>query len=70
MFFLNFRAFGRCTDITFADSTMVPVCLNMRRYANKVFKGTAKDGQDTKSRCHGFQLQLLVMTEKKLLHLC
>ncbi|MGI6883307.1 hypothetical protein ACMYZ8_04600 [Bacteroides sp. KG156] len=42
----------------------------MRRYANKVFKGTAKDGQDTKSRCHGFQLQLLVMTEKKLLHLC
>ena len=25
MFFLNLRAFGRCTGITFVDSTMIPI---------------------------------------------
>ena len=39
MSFLNLGAFGRCTGITFVDSTMIPVCHNLRRYANKVFKG-------------------------------
>ena len=28
--------------ITFVDSTMIPVCHNIRRYANKVFKVLAK----------------------------
>ena len=42
MFFLNLGAFGMCTGITFVDSTMIPVCHNLKRYANKVFKGLAK----------------------------
>ena len=42
MFFLNLGAFGMCTGITFVDSTMIPVCHNLRRYANKVFKVLAK----------------------------
>ena len=50
MFFLNLGAFGRCTGITFVDSTMIPVCHNLRRYANKVFKGIATDG--TMGWCH------------------
>ena len=58
MFFLNLRAFGRCTGITFVDSTMIPVCHNLRRYANKVFKGIATDGKRTMGWCHGFKLHL------------
>lgn len=58
MFFLNLRAFGRCTGITFVDSTMIPVCHNMRRYTNKVFKGIATDGKGTMGWCHGFKLHL------------
>lgn len=58
MFFLNLRAFGRCTGITFVDSTMIPVCHNLRRYANKVFKGMATDGKGTMGWCHGFKLHL------------
>ena len=58
MFFLNLRAFGRCTDITFVDSTMIPVCHNLRRYANKVFKDIATDGKGTMGWCHGFKLHL------------
>lgn len=58
MFFLNLRAFGRCTGITFVDSTMIPVCHNLRRYANKVFKGVATNGKGTMGWCHGFKLHL------------
>src|SRR5574344_600591 len=58
LFFLNLRAFGRCTGITFVDSTMIPVCHNLRRYANKVFKGMATDGKGTMGWCHGFKLHL------------
>ncbi len=43
VFFLKLFAFGRCTGISFVDSTMIPVCHNLRRYANKVFKGVATD---------------------------
>lgn len=58
MFFLNLRAFGRCTGITFVDSTMIPVCHNLRRYANKVFKDIATDGKGTMGWCHDFKLHL------------
>ena len=50
--------FGRCTGIIFVDSTMIPVCHNLRRYANKVFKGIATDGKRTMGWCHGFKLHL------------
>lgn len=56
MFFLNLKAFGRCTGITFVDSTMIPVCHNLRRYANRVFAGIATDGKGTMGWCHGFKL--------------
>ena len=58
MFFLNLQSFGRCTGITFVDSTMIPICHNLRRYANKVFKGIATDGKGTMGWCHGFKLHL------------
>ena len=58
MFFLNLQAFGRCTGITFVDSTMIPICHNLRRYSNKVFKGMATDGKGTMGWCHGFKLHL------------
>ena len=59
MFFLNLHSFGRCTGITFVDSTMIPVCYNLRRYANKVFAGLATDGKGTMGWCHGFKLHFI-----------
>ena len=55
MFFLNLGAFGRCTGITFVDSTMIPVCHNLRRYANKVFEGITTDGKGTMGWCPWLQ---------------
>ena len=37
---------------------MIPVCHNLRRYANNVFKGIATDGKGTMGWCHGFKLHL------------
>ena len=37
----------------FIDSTMIPVCYNIRRHFNKVFSGIAKDGKGTMGWCHG-----------------
>ena len=51
--FRNFKHY-----YTFVDSTMIPVCHNMRRYANRVFKGIATDGKGTMGWCHGFKLHL------------
>ena len=31
MLFMKLYAFGKCTGITFVDSTMIPVCHNVRR---------------------------------------
>ena len=45
MLFMRLYAFGKCTGITFVDSTMIPVCHNVRRYFNKVFSRLAKNGK-------------------------
>ncbi len=70
MFFLQLRAFGRCTGITYADSTMIPVCNNLRRYANKVFRGIAGDGKGTMGWCHGFKLHLLCNDRGEIITFC
>ena len=63
VFFLKLFAFGRCTGISFVDSTMIPVCHNLRRYANKYSKGST-DGK-AQWDCHGFKLICCVMIEEK-----
>jgi hypothetical protein len=39
MFFLNTVCFGKCTAITFIDSTKIAVCHNKRIYRNRFFYG-------------------------------
>ena len=68
--FMRLRAFGRCSGISFVDSTMIPVCHNMRRYANKVFKGLAADGKGTMGWCHGFKLHLLCNDQGDIMTFC
>ena len=47
MLFMKLYAFGKCTGITFVDSTIISVCNNVRRYFNKVFAGLAGSGKGT-----------------------
>ena len=55
MAFIRIQGFGKCTGISFVDSTMVPVCHNMRRKSNKVFDGLAKSGKGTMGVVSWFQ---------------
>ena len=51
----------RRRSATMSDSeimTILLLCHNLRRYANKVFKGIATDGKGTMGWCHGFKLHL------------
>ena len=70
MFFLNRCAFGQCTGISFVDSTMIPVCHNLRRYSNKVFQGIATDGKGTMGWCHGFKLHFVCNDRGEILTFC
>ena len=70
MLFMKLYAFGKCTGITFVDSTMIPVCHNVRRYYNKVFADLAKDGKGTMGWCHGFKLHLLSNDSGEVITFC
>lgn len=59
MMFLYLWGFGHCSGISFVDSTMIPVCHNIRRNFNKVFDGLADNGKGTMGWCHGFRLHVL-----------
>ena len=68
MLFLQLFCFGRCTGISFVDSTCVPVCHNKRITRNKVFKGYAEIGKSTMGWYFGFKLHLICNERGELLN--
>lgn len=68
MLFLQLFCFGRCTGISFIDSTCVPVCHNKRINRNKVFKGYAELGKSTMGWYFGFKLHLICNERGELLN--
>lgn len=57
--FLQLACFGKCTGISFIDSTCIPVIHNKREYSMKVFKDIACKGRSTMGWYVGFKLHLL-----------
>ena len=70
MFFLNTICFGKCTGITFVDSTPIRVCHNKRIKRNKVFEDIAKVGKSTMGWFYGFKLHLVCNDKGELLSFC
>jgi hypothetical protein len=58
---------GRCTGITFVDSTSLAVCHNRRIGRHKVFEGYATRGKSSRGWFFGFKLHLMVNDEGELL---
>lgn len=50
--------FGKCTGVSFIDSTSIKVCHNRRIHSNKVFEGAAKRGKTSVDWFYGFQTSL------------
>ena len=51
---------GRCTGISFIDSTFLKVCHNRRIYSHKVFKIWAARGKSSTGWFYGFKLHLVI----------
>lgn len=67
VFFLKNKGLGKCTGISFIDSTKVPVCNNKRIKQNKVFKGIAEIGKSTMGWFFGFKLHLVINDKGEVL---
>jgi len=58
--FLQTQSLGKCTGISFIDSTLLKACHIKREKQNKVFKGIATKGGSTMGWFFGFKLHLVI----------
>lgn len=61
---------GKCSGISFIDSTSIHVCHNKRIKRNKVFDGLAQKGKTSVGWFHGFKLHLTINDEGEILSFC
>ena len=66
--FLKTCCLGKCTGISFGDSTPIRVCKAKRIRNNKVFKGIATTGKSTMGWFHGFKLHLIINDKGEILN--
>nr|WP_294209916.1 IS982 family transposase [uncultured Chryseobacterium sp.] len=65
--FLKEKCLGKCTGISFMDSTTLKVCRNQRIHNHKVFKGLAERGKSSMGWFYGFKLHLVCNEKGELL---
>ena len=58
--FMQMCCLGRCTGISFIDSTPIRVCHPKRELPHKTFKGIAQKGKSTMGWFFGFKLHLVI----------
>lgn len=63
-------ALGKCTGISFIDSTPIKVCGNKRIKRNKVFKDLANVGKSTMGWFYGFKLHIIINDKGEILSFC
>lgn len=59
---------GKCTGISFVDSTPLRVCRNQRIHIHKVFKGIAQRGKCSMGGFFGFKLHLICNEKGEILN--
>jgi len=68
--YLRTGCLGKCTGISFIDSTALAVCLNPRVHTHKVFAGLAARGKTSTGWFFGFKLHLVVNDRGEILQFC
>jgi Transposase DDE domain len=67
MLFLKECRLGKCTGISFIDSTSIKVCKNQRIYWHKTFKEVAQRGKTSMGWFYGFKLNLIINEKGEIL---
>jgi len=65
--FLKMFCLGKCTSISYIDSTPIRVCHIKREKQHKVFKGFAQKGQCSLGWFYGFKLHLIINDKGEIL---
>ena len=65
--FLKTCCLGKCTGISFIDSTPIRVCHTKREYIHKTFKGIAQKGQCSIGWFFGFKLHIIINDKGEIL---
>ena len=66
--FLKTCCLGKCTGISFVDSTPIRVCKNKRIPRHKVFDGLAQRGKSTMGYFFGFKLHFVINDKGEILN--
>jgi hypothetical protein len=66
---MKFRA-GKCSGVSFMDSTTVKVCNNRRIHSHKVFKDLAARGKSSTGWFYGFKLHLVINDKGEIISFC
>jgi len=69
VYLMKFRT-GKCSGISFLDSTTLDVCHNRRINSHKVFKDMAERGKSSTGWFYGFKLHLIINDEGEILSFC
>ena len=69
VYLMKFRC-GKCSGISFLDSTSLDVCNNRRIHSHKVFQDIAKRGKTSTGWFYGFKLHLIINDEGEILSFC
>jgi hypothetical protein len=67
MLFLKFRCLGKCSDISFIDSTHLRLHHNRCIHNHKVFNSVAEKGQYSIGWFYGFKLHLIINDKGEIL---
>lgn len=62
--------FGKCSGISFVDSTPLKVCDNHRIHNHRVFSEYAKKGKSSMGWFYGFKLHLIINDKGEILSFC
>lgn len=58
---------GRCSGVSFVDSSKLAVCHNLRIRQNRVFEGVARRGKTSTGWFYGFKIHLIVSDTGEIL---